>query len=292
MKKLIVYFGVFFLFISCNNRENIVNKQNLLGNDYQLFQETPAWELAKAVEDEDTTKIKEILSNKKKKIYIDFKEPKFGNTLLMLSIKNSQFQITKLLLASGANPNVADMYRGGSAVICAANNNDSKYLELILKYKGNPNAIESAPVKEGDEVRQTALLAAISFLDPDSLQKVKFLVESGANVNYHNQGHTILPLSEALTLDRLDVVLYLLQNGANFNLMLYKTIDGQKVYILEALRKSIIDLKSEQYKSKLEVIQFLEEKGLDYSKEPIPDYILKKIKKKYPKDWEDYIKKY
>jgi len=290
MKKLIIYLITIFSFISCNNRENIVNKQTLLGNDYRLFQKTPAWELAKAVEDEDTIKIKEILKNKKSDI--DFKEPKFGSTLLMLSIINSQYVSTRTLLQMGANPNVQDSYRKTSSVIFAASNDDPKYLKLILEYKGNANAIETAPFKEGDEVRESALLAAISFLDPNSLKKVKLLVESGANVNYHNPGHTKLPLSKALIVEKLDVALYLLQNGADFNLSLYKTVDEKDVYILEALRKCIIDLNSEQYKSKLEVIKFFKEKGLDYSKEPIPDYILTKIKEKYPNDWKDYVKKY
>lgn len=290
MKKRIIYLAAIFLFISCNNRENIVKKENLLGNDYRLFQNTPAWELAKAVDDEDTIKIREILNNKK--VDIDFRESKFGSTLLMLSIINSQYESVKTLLQMGAGPNVPDSYRESSSVIFAADNHDPKYLELILKYNGNPNAIETAPFKEGDEVRETALLAAINLLDPNSLEKVKLLVESGANINYHNLGHTESPLSDAITARKMDVILYLLQKGADYNLMMYEMVDGHKVYILEALRKCIIDLESEQYKSKLEVIKFLKGKGLDYSKEPIPEYILRDIKKKYPKDWDDYIKKY
>jgi hypothetical protein len=290
MKKLTISVAVIFLFISCNNRETIVIKKNLLGNDYRLFQNTPVWELAKKVEDEDTSQIKEEIIQKK--INLNYRETKFGGTLLMLAITNSQYQSAKTLLELGANPNLADSYRGESAVICAAKNNDPKYLELVLKYKGNPNAIENAPFKKDDEVRQTALLSAISFLDSNSLNKVKLLVEAGANVNYYSVGHTDLPLSEAFTAKNMDVVLYLLQNGADSNLMMYEMIDGHKVYILEALRKCIIDLKSQQYKSKQEVIVFLKEKGLDYEKEPIPDYVLEDIKKKYPKNWEDYIKKY
>jgi len=290
MKKLTIYLAAIFLFISCNNRENIVKKENLLGNDYRLFQNTPAWELAKAVDDEDTIKIREILNNKK--VDIDFREPKFGSTLLMLSIINSQYESVKTLLQMGADPNVPDAYRETSSVIFAAKNNDPKFLQLILKYKGNPSAVEIAPFKKGDQVRQTALLAAINLLDPNSLEKVKLLVESGANINYHNLGHTESPLSDAITARKMDVILYLLQKGADYNLMMYEMVDGHKVYILEALRKCIIDLESEQYKNKLKVIQFLKGKGLDYSKEPIPEYILRDIKKKYPKDWEDYIKKY
>jgi ankyrin repeat protein len=290
MKKLTIYFAAIFLSISCNNRENIVKKENLLGNDYRLFQNTAAWELAKAVDDEDTIKIKGILNDKK--VDIDFKEPKFGSTLLMLSIINSQYGSVKTLLQMGADPNVPDTYRETSSVIFAADNNDPKFLQLILKYKGNPSAVETAPFKKGDQVRQTALLAAISFLDPNSLEKVKLLVESGADVNYQNVGHTESPLSDAITARKMDVILYLLQKGADYNLMMYEMVDGHKVYILEALRKCIIDLESEQYKSKLKVIQFLKGKGLDYAKEPIPDYIRESIKKKYPKDWEEYIKKY
>lgn len=289
MKKLLACL-VGLLLTGCNNRDAIVDKKNLLGDDYRLFQNTPAWGLAKAVEDEDTSQIKEEIIEKK--INLNYQESKFGSNLLMLSITNSQYQSTKTLLELGANPNLVDSYRGESAVICAAKNNDPKYLEVVLKYKGNPNAIENAPFKRDDEIRQTALLSAISFLDSNSLRKVKILVEAGANVNYQNIGHTKLPLSEALILDKLDVVLYLLKSGADYKLMLYKTVNGKGVYILEALRKCIIDLKSEQYRSKREVIRFLKEKGLDYSKEPIPDYVLKDIKKKYPKDWKDYITKY
>lgn len=168
-------------------------------------------------------------------------------------------------------------------------------MQLILKYKGNPNAVETAPVKERDKARKTALLAPISFLDPNSLEKVKLLVEAGADINYSNEGnpaYTSLPLGAAFKQDKLDVALYLLQKGADYKKIMYEMVDSHKVYILEALRKCTIDLESKQYKSKLKVIQFLKEKGLDYSKEPIPEYILKDIKKKYPKDCEDYIKKY
>jgi ankyrin repeat protein len=106
----------------------------------------------------------------------------------MLAISNSQYQTTKSLLQIGANPNISDSYRGESAVISAAINDDPKYLELILKYQGNPNALEKIPTKEGDRVRSTALNAAISYLDLGSFEKVKLLVEAGANINYSNDG--------------------------------------------------------------------------------------------------------
>lgn len=42
------------LLLSCSNinRDKPVDKSELSGRDYRLFQNTPAWELAKAVQDE------------------------------------------------------------------------------------------------------------------------------------------------------------------------------------------------------------------------------------------------
>jgi len=97
-----IIFGIVLLLVSCN-RETKVDKIKLLGNDYRLFQDTPAWILAKAVEDEDISKIKEEITEKK--INIDFQEPRFGNSLLMLAIGNNQYKTAEELLKLGADPN-------------------------------------------------------------------------------------------------------------------------------------------------------------------------------------------
>lgn len=280
------------LLISCN-RETKVDKQKLLGNDYRLFQDTPAWGVAKAVEDNDVEKIKEeVISNK---VNINYQEPRFGNSLLMLAITNSQYKTTEELLKLGADPNLKDFYRGTNAVIDATDNEDPKYLKLVLKYGGKANSLETAPGKEGNQARSTALNNAISYVDEYSLEKVKLLIDAGADINYFNNGpevYTNLPLGDALLHDNMNVLLFLLEKGADYNKIMYKMFDDHNVYILEGLRKVIVDLNSEQYKAKIKAVQFLKNKGLDYKKEPIPDYIEKEIKKKYPNDWKDYLSKY
>lgn len=280
------------LLMSCN-RETKVDKTKLLGNDYRLFQDTPVWVLAKAVEDNDVEKIKEeVIHNK---VNINYQESRFGNSLLMLAITNSQYKTTEELLKLGANPNLKDFYRGTNAVIDAADNEDPKYLKLVLKYGGNANSLETAPGKEGNQARSTALNNAISYVDKYSLERVKLLVNAGADINYSNNGpevFTNLPLSDALAQKNMDALLYLLEKGADYNKIMYTMADGHKVYILEGLRTVIIDLNSEQYKAKIKAIQFLKNKGLDYKKEPIPDYIEKDIKNQYPNDWEEYLSKY
>ncbi|SDI25240.1 Ankyrin repeat-containing protein [Flavobacterium omnivorum] len=296
MKNKIILI-ILFIAVSCNNkeekvnnRESKINKSELLGNDIRLFQDTPVWNLAKAVEDENLTLIKEEINLKKTNP--NYKEPKFGSTLLMLGIKNNKYKSVNLLLYLGADPNLGDSYAGETAMICASKSSDINYLKLLLKYKGNPNSRENVQTKNGDQARKTALTSAISYYDSTSLEKVKLLIDAGADLNYYNEGHTDLPLGLSLTLDKMDVALYLIQRGANYNLPMSKDSKGRNIYILKALRQCVFDLESTEFQQKKQIIQYLKNKGLNYFEEPIPEKTLKKIKKKYPDNWMQYINKY
>ena len=90
MKAIIIQLVFSCLLFSCSNlsREKIVDKSELTGGDYRLFQNTPAWELAKAVEDGNTNKIDKIVSENPE--LINYQESKYGETLLMLTIMNQQ----------------------------------------------------------------------------------------------------------------------------------------------------------------------------------------------------------
>jgi len=282
-----------FLLISCYDREAKVSNKELTGQDFRLFQGTPVWALAKAVEDEDSITLKKIIL--KERPNLNYKELKFGNTLLMLAVVNNKYDSAKILLNAGASPNTPNNYRGTTAMIDAAGNDDPKYLKLLLSHGGNPNALESAPARENDAARSTPLNTAISLSNINTLEKVELLVDSGANINYSNEGnptYTTLPLADALIHDKIDVAIYLLEKNADYKKVMYIMVDGHKVYILEALRKVVVDLDSKEYKNKLKVIMFLKSKGLDYYKEPIPEYIMKEIKKKYPSNWETFMKEY
>jgi hypothetical protein len=80
MRKLIIFLWILCFFISCNNRETKIENKKLLGNDYRLFQNTVAWELAKAVQDEDISKIKEEIIQKK--VNVNSQKPRFGLSLI------------------------------------------------------------------------------------------------------------------------------------------------------------------------------------------------------------------
>lgn len=299
MKIHYLIFAFLFLMSSCTSREQKVDKSKLLGNDYRLFQDTPAWNLAKAVEDENTELIKKII--KEGKVDVNYQEPRFGKPLIMLAVINEQYASCKVLLELGANPNLHDKNDGSNAMIEAAQIDNSnvdkmKFMGLLLKFKGDPNSVEVGPRRVGNTTRNSVLIAAVNADESySSLPIVKLLVKAGANINYENEfGQTAL--NEAILLEIYDVALFLLQNGADYNQVIIDrsqfSKDGKKVYLVEILREFTPKIGSEKHLKKRAIIQFLKQKGIDYQKVPIPDFVLERIKNKYPNDWKDYIKNY
>ncbi|MBC7522833.1 MAG: ankyrin repeat domain-containing protein [Flavobacterium sp.] len=296
MKKLISI-SILFCLISCYNQEKPVDKSKLMGNDYRLFQSTPAWTLAKAVEAGDIKKIKEEVLQKK--VWVDYQESRFGQTLLMLAIFNNEYDTAKTLLELGANPNLHTTFKGKTSVIVAADNDDPKYLKLVLAYKGDPNSIEnvfSGPKKRINSERNSALTTAIvpSVMGKKNLEKVKLLVEAGADINYTKKGIIQTALAEALIQEQMDIALYLIEKGADYKKPITLFVGGgrEDVTVLYLLRSSIIDLDSEQYKKKMELVAFLKSKGLDYEKEPIDEADIERMKNMYPDNWQEYMKRY
>lgn len=274
------------------------DKEKLLGADFRLFQDTPAWELAKAVKWQDTTEIRRQVQELK--VPIDFQEEKYDRTLLMLSVLNSKEKSIKALLELGANPNLSEdsyQYNGDNSVImaCEYPYNSSKILNLLLLYGGNPNSISKGVYKSSSDgnispYRETPLhLAAQS-----DIENLKLLINAGADVNLNTDFIDPGATSGAFQASRMDCLLYLLEHGADFNCMYRETIfiDSPKVDILYKLRQCILPLDSEQYEYKMKVVDFLQKRGLNYWDSEIPDYILKRIKDRYPDDWEEYIQKY
>jgi ankyrin repeat protein len=280
--RVFIYLFVILICISC--RDSAVDKSKLLGNDYRLFQDTPVWELAKAVWDEDTSAVKAIMLNDK--VDINYQEERFGNTLLMLAVNNEHYYSSKALLELGADPNVHDFYDGSSAILDAVNVKDTKFLELLLRFGADANDQEVGERREGNTIRYTPLLKASA----ESLDKVKLLVEAGADINYIDE-FGVTPLRVALFQDKYSIVLFLLQKGANPKVPLINR-DGQDYFIHELLREVVLPLDSYEYEEKKRIIELLNNEGLDYRKVPIPDFIVKEVKMTYPDNWQEYLEKY
>lgn len=286
MKSLYYVIIIFLLLSSC--REIIVDKTRLKGWDYRLFQETPAWELAKAVQDGRVSRIKSIIQEDS--TLINYQEPRFGETLLMLAIWNDDYKSFITLLENNANVNIYDTYDGTSAIILTCEYNlGKKYVEKLLEYGANPNDIEIGDRRKGNSTRYTPLRGAARRGD---IESVKILLRAGADVNHYDE-FGACALGEALIQEHYKVVLVLLEYGADFTHSIGKYANDSLMYPIEVMRRDLFTLGSEKHREKMAVVNFIKEHyNIDYFAQPIEDYILERIKKQYPNSWQEYIEKY
>jgi hypothetical protein len=274
MKAMIIQLVFSCLLLSCSNinRDKPVDKAKLTGDDYRLFQNTPAWELAKAVQDEDVTKIDRIVSENPK--IINFQDPKYGNTLLMLTIGNQQLKSFKALLERKAEVNIHDTFDGTSALIeaCSYSFYDITFAQMLVEYGANVNDVETGERRQGNSTRLTPLIAASK---TGNLDLVKFLVSKGAGINYQNEfGQSAL--SASVMINKYEISYYLLRNGADYKRPIFYRPDysipaenrspndkGKPMYLVDVLKENVTDDDTDEYKYKMLIIDFLKSKGID-----------------------------
>ena len=267
----IILIAIACLLFSCSDlsREKIVDKSELTGRDYRLFQNTPAWELAKAVEDENTKKIDKIVSENPE--IINYQESKYGNTLLMLTIMNQQLKPFKALLKRGADVNIHNTFDGTSSLIkaCSSKFYNITFVKMLIEYGADVNDVEIGERRKENGTRLTPLIAASR---TGRLDLVRFLVSKGADVNYQNEfGQSAL--SKSVMVDEYKVAYYLLQNGADYNRPIYYRFDnsvpiekrdpkdkGKPMYLWDVLKEDLSEFGTSEYKYKMRIIDFLKSK--------------------------------
>lgn len=288
MKSMIIQLVFFCLLLSCSNinRDKPVDKKDLTGRDYRLFQNTPAWDLAKAVQDENVIKISEIIAKDNK--IANYQEPKYGSTLLILTIRNQQLEPFKTLLANKVDVNIHGTFDGASALIEACGY-DIKYAEILLQNGANANDVETGERGAGNTTRETPLIVASM---TGKLDLVKLLLKNGADINYQNE-YKQSALSVSVRLKNYEVVLFLIQSGVDYKLPIsYNQEQDKTYYLVDELRFYTPDIGSTEYKYKMQIVDFLKSKGIDYRATPIPEYTKEFAQEKYPNNWQEYLEKY
>lgn len=291
--NLILAFSCFFL--SCSNNCELTEY------NYLLFQGTPVWELAKATRDNNGKEMRRIIS--KNPDIVNYQEPKYGNTLIMLTILNQQYKPFKVLLDSNADVNIHNTFDGSSAIIKSVSlkDYDIRFVNDLILSGADVNDIEIGIRREGNSTRNTPLISAVN---SGNMEFVRLLVSKGAMINYRNEFDQSA-LSESIVLKYYKIAYYLLQHGADFESPIFYRPDyslpseerdpndkGKPMFIVDVLRESVCEFDTEQYQYKMKIVDFLKSRGVDYKSAPIPDYIIQEIQKKHPDNWQDYLKRY
>ena len=174
--------------------------------------------------------------------------------LLGALIKRNKKGVARLL-KYGANPNAiitGGSLSGQSAIWIAAGMENPYFLDIMLKHGGNPNYQNSK--WHGD----TLLYAAIFGHHENAIDRVKILIDAGADINARGaNGYT--PLIQAAVINQYRIIYYLLEAGAD-----YKITSTTKLSLISLVeRGSVVPRidRGEYWRDK--VVEFLRSKGED-----------------------------
>jgi len=291
------------MFISCDYIFDLdaFTPNELVEDDYRLFKGTPAWELAKATRAGNINKMEVII--KESPDLVNYQEPKYGQTLLMLTILNQQYKPFKNLLNNNADVNIHDYYDGSSAIIKSVEYpwSNIRFVDALVSKGANINDIEIGERRVGNSTRKSVLIAAVS---SGKIDLIKYIISKGANINYYNEfGQSAF--SKAIMLGKYEIGYLLLQNGADYTRPIFfrpdysipsEQIDslekGEPVYLVNSLKEDFVDFRLPEYKYKMKIVQFLQKRGVDYWNVTVPEFIQERMKKEHPDNWQEYIKKY
>ena len=303
MRNYILILLQALLVISCNQK----SKEELTVQDIEIFKKTIAWDLVQAVSENDVIKIQNVLKGNSE--LVNFQEPIFGTTPLMWAVSSEKYQSAKALLDNGADPNIISK-TGSTALFRAVSfswddtqaNEDPKFVKLLLGYKADPNINYCSPKIDGQtdpiECGTSPLMHSVS----RGFEKVKLLVNAGANVNYKTETGKTASI-EALLMKDVNTAYYLIVEKKSsitehyyfYDIINDTIIDKEKPhYPVDLLLDWTFEVESSEYQKKKEIIAAFKNQGIDYEsrKANISNLILRRIKKIYPTDWEEYIKKY
>lgn len=269
----------------------------------KIYENTPAWELALAVRDQNSKKIQKI--SQRNPELLNYQDPKYGATLLLWAIGMEKYKSAEALLKAGADPEIASnegitplFLASGYSWVDIFAKKDPKYVELLLRFGANPNncysGFENPNFQSVIEVGTSPLMHSIG----SGIEKTKALVRAGADINYKTKSGRTAAIVSLMRQGLVEYAYYLIaQQKANvaepyYSVFNFENEEPKELYPVNLLRNWVFDLNSKEYKMKMEIVKEFARQGVDYWQTEIPKNKLEQIKKLYPDTWREYLQKY
>lgn len=202
-----------FSFTACDS-SSLTRKHGVVlkgRNISEVFQDKRVQKLALAAANGKTEEINSLI---KSGLDVNYQGKKGITPLLWTFFAENKLGFESLL-KNGANPNLMvdgdPMMRFFTEPVVEDNDDydykydNAKFLELALKYGGDPNAVDSTG--------STMLMIACA---PGTIRRVELLIEYGADLEKRTPLRNETALLNAATLNQYEKVYYLLQKGANY----------------------------------------------------------------------------
>lgn len=249
MKQLLLFF-LLYTILSC-----IGCQKDYYAYDIELWRNTEVWDFAKCISTKRFGDAEELLN--KNRFSIDYREPKFGETLLAWAVWNDNIDAVRFLVEHGANPNAHNKSNGMSPISEAAGNFGSiEILKCLLEHGGDPNDfVRENEVLTYARSNKTPLIGAAS----GSLEKTKLLIKYGADANFAIEpGHTAFTQATFRTI--LDVLDYLLHNcEIDYKRTYVVTLDtGDTLFLKDLILNNEVACRQDSVKAK-QILNYLDE---------------------------------
>ncbi|MCC5918730.1 MAG: ankyrin repeat domain-containing protein [Cryomorphaceae bacterium] len=248
MKNLIIA-SLIIIMVSCKDSE-----RKPTGYMVTSFKNTPSWELAKAVRDQNVKKIIKICQ--KNPDLINEKDPYHGMSLLNFAIKTELYNSAKALLELGADPDFEDFYGNTPLTQAASIYETSDFVRLLINHGADVNKVGVGVISKPENPTPLISAAKINF------ESVKLLVESGADVNYRYGSLQDALYASSLN-PRINVMHYLIfETEADVHRFYGKRSDGTIINIRDIIPFIGEKPSSEAIRMLKDIVEHLEEQGV------------------------------
>ena len=259
-KLLFLLLGL--LFWHSGNAQPQAGLPHMSGYSVRLFQYSPAWKLARAVQFHQTWLIRRLLAANP--ALANYQEPRYSESLLYFAVFTHRYMAARALLKGGVNPNTAFCFKTGATPLIEAASfyGSSRFVRLLLAHGADSNLESSGELSTTTPLSEAA---------ESRLESVQLLLAQGANINYVSPKYYRSALEAALLSRQIKIARYLIiEKQADFRVKMGVTINKDTLYIADELRNLPYALESEEHKVKMEVVHYIEERGIDYRGAPVP----------------------
>jgi hypothetical protein len=196
-------------------------------------------------------------------------EGKSGMTPLTCALEAESEAAFKYLLDHGGKPDYVvennasrdTTVRFNSLIgIAASKSDDSQWLRILLKHNANPNVVYPKRGDDGTLDFSEGTTPLYDAIDSERMENVELLIHAGADVNHQESRCGGTPAIHAAEKIRLDMVLRLLQAGADHRI---RCRGGDDIAYFVVLREWPENAGTEHGRQVKQIIALLEQKGVD-----------------------------